>query len=201
MEVTEQDLLEHYRSLETHELLELKARGTLTDTAARVLEQVLAERSVSSEEQVRVTAEIEQRVSEEREAIASLASLGERVGAQLIDSFLAGAVLLMSFFLGIAALPLLVVGSVVALAYLLLADGLPHGQSVGKRAIDIAVIDRRTRDPCTYGQSFLRNFLLMLLGIIDWVFIFGHTRQRLGDMAANTIVVRLKHRLAAPHAS
>ena len=38
----------------------------------------------------------------------------------------------------------------------------------------------------------MRNFLLALLGIIDWIFIFGDTRQRLGDMAANTIVVRLK---------
>ena len=193
MEVTEQDLLERYQSMETEELLELKARGTLTDTATRILEQVLAQRSVSSEERVRLTAEIEQRVSAEREATASLASLGERIGAQLIDSFVAAAVLMMSFLMGLAALPIFILGAVVAFTYLLLADGLPRGQSIGKRAIDIAVIDRRTRKPCTYGQSFLRNFVLMLLGIVDWVFIFGETRQRLGDMAANTIVVRLKH--------
>jgi uncharacterized RDD family membrane protein YckC len=112
------------------------------------------------------------------------------LGAQLIDAFFAGAGVVMSLFLGIVALPLLVLGIVAAVAYLLLADGLPHGQSIGKRAINIAVIDRRTRKPCTYGQSFLRNFLLMLLGIIDWVFIFGHTRQRLGDMAADTAVAR-----------
>jgi uncharacterized RDD family membrane protein YckC len=197
VEVTEQDLRERYESLATEELLELKARATLTDTAARLLEQVLAARSVSSEEQVRVTAEIEQRVAEQREAIASLASLGERLGAQLIDSFIAAAIVLMSFFLGIVAFPLLILGSVAAFAYLLLADGLPRGQSIGKRAVDIAVIDRQTRKPCTFIQSFLRNFLLMLLGIIDWVFIFGRTRQRLGDMAANTIVVRLKQHAAA----
>jgi uncharacterized RDD family membrane protein YckC len=172
VEVTEQDLRERYESLATEELLELKARATLTDTAARLLEQVLAARSVSSEEQV-------------------------RLGAQLIDAFIAAAIVLMSFFLGIVAFPLLILGSVAAFAYLLLADGLPRGQSIGKRAVDIAVIDRQTRKPCTFIQSFLRNFLLMLLGIIDWVFIFGRTRQRLGDMAANTIVVRLKQHAAA----
>lgn len=46
MKVTEQDLRERYEALETEQLLELQAQGTLTETAARVLEQVLAERSV-----------------------------------------------------------------------------------------------------------------------------------------------------------
>jgi hypothetical protein len=31
--------------------------------------------------------------------------------------------------------------------------------------------------------------LLNFLGWIDWIFIFGQRRQRLGDRAANTIVV------------
>jgi hypothetical protein len=46
MKVTEQDLRERYETLETRELLELQAQGTLTETAARVLEQVLADRAI-----------------------------------------------------------------------------------------------------------------------------------------------------------
>jgi uncharacterized RDD family membrane protein YckC len=53
----------------------------------------------------------------------------------------------------------------------------------------LQVIDVRTGGPCTYGQSFIRNLLLLALGFIDWLFIFGATRQRLGDRAASTIVV------------
>jgi uncharacterized RDD family membrane protein YckC len=35
----------------------------------------------------------------------------------------------------------------------------------------------------------VRNILLSILGPIDWIFIFGERRQRLGDKAAGTIVV------------
>ncbi len=53
-----------------------------------------------------------------------------------------------------------------------------------------AVVDARTGQPCTFGQSFVRNLLLSILGFIDWLFIFGRKRQRLGDMAAPTLVIK-----------
>jgi uncharacterized RDD family membrane protein YckC len=197
MKVTEQDLRERYETLETRELLELQAQGTLTETAARVLEQVLADRAIPAGERATVTAEIEAEANARDEQLAALASRGARLGAQLIDFMVVVAILFMSAMFGLAAPALAVLGFLVAFAYLLLADGLPRGQSFGKRVLNIAVIDRRTRAPCTYGQSFLRNFLLAVLGIIDWIFIFGATHQRLGDMAANTIVVRLESTTAA----
>ena len=86
MKVTAQDLRERYESMETEQLLELRARGTLTKTAARVLEQVLAGRSVSPEQQAVVT-ELQKQVDEQTELLASLAPPGKRLGAQLIDSF------------------------------------------------------------------------------------------------------------------
>lgn len=49
--------------------------------------------------------------------------------------------------------------------------------------------DATTGAPCTYGQSFIRNLLLAVLGPIDWIFIFGERHQRLGDKAAGTIVI------------
>jgi uncharacterized RDD family membrane protein YckC len=196
MEVTEQDLRENYESLETEQLLELKLRGTLTDTANGVLEQILAERSISSEERAKLAAEIQEQLSEDDALMSSLASRGERLAGQLIDSFLAVLVLVLSFLVGIAVPILFGAGFIVAIAYLLFCDGFGNGQSIGKRALNIAVIDRRTGKPCTFGQSFLRNLLLMFLGVIDWVCIFGRMRQRLGDMAAKTIVVRVRHREA-----
>jgi uncharacterized RDD family membrane protein YckC len=197
MKVTEQDLREHYESLETEQLIELHAQGTLTEMAMRVLEQVLAGRSVPTEERAALESEFKKQAAAQDATLASLASPSERLGAQMVDTVLVVIVLFLSVMLAIASPPVGLVGYLVAFAYLLLADGLPRGQSVGKRVFDIAVIDQRTRQPCTYGQSLLRNLLLSFLGIFDWIFIFGQMRQRLGDKAARTIVVRLKRREAA----
>ena len=43
----------------------------------------------------------------------------------------------------------------------------------------------------------MRNFLLSLLSLIDWIFIIGHNRQRLGDMVASTAVIQVDFRNAA----
>ena len=82
-------------------------------------------------------------------------------------------------------------GMFFGLIYVLLADGLPGGQSFGKRINNTAVVDAETGAPCTFGQSFVRNIILTVLGIIDWLFIFGKKRQRLGDKAAGTVVVKV----------
>lgn len=73
--------------------------------------------------------------------------------------------------------------------YYLFADGFSGGQSYAKRWLGIHVVDARTGRPCSFGQSLIRNFLLAILGPIDWLFIFGDQHQRLGDKAAGTIVV------------
>jgi uncharacterized RDD family membrane protein YckC len=51
------------------------------------------------------------------------------------------------------------------------------------------VVDARSGMSCTFGQSFVRNVLLAMLGPLDWIFIFGEEHQRLGDKAAGTIVI------------
>lgn len=51
------------------------------------------------------------------------------------------------------------------------------------------VVSEKTGASCTFGQSLLRNILLMVLGPLDWIFIFGERRQRLGDKLAGTIVI------------
>jgi uncharacterized RDD family membrane protein YckC len=56
--------------------------------------------------------------------------------------------------------------------------------------LGMRVIDEKTRQPCTFWQSFVRNLSLHVLNIIDWIFIFGGSRRRLGDFLAGTIVVK-----------
>lgn len=115
----------------------------------------------------------------------------ERLAGQFLDGLVALAIYLTVLFLGAPLAetlgPAVAIG--IALAYLLLSDALPGGQSLGKRVVKTSVVDATTKTPCTFFKSFLRN-LCGLLGLLDWVFIFGPQRQRLGDMAANTIVVR-----------
>ena len=84
---------------------------------------------------------------------------------------------------------LVVAALIFAVLYYFLADALQDGQSWAKRLLGMAVVDARTGAPCSLGQSFVRNFLLAILGPFDWIFIFGGEKRRLGDIAAGTQVV------------
>jgi uncharacterized RDD family membrane protein YckC len=124
-----------------------------------------------------------------------LASLTDRLFGQILDSLVAvaafvGAVILSSISPRIGYVALFAAIGY-AIFYILFADGFAGGQSYGKRVVHTSVVDATTGVPCTFWQSFIRNLLLTLLGIIDWVFIFGKKRQRLGDKAANTIVIKV----------
>jgi uncharacterized RDD family membrane protein YckC len=122
-----------------------------------------------------------------------LASRMQRVAAQFLDGIVAGAPAIVAF-ISSAVLPrpsvvLILLCALFGLLYTLFADGLEGGQSLGKRLVGIRVVSAETGRPCTFGQSFVRNLLLMILGPIDWVFILGERHQRLGDKAAGTMVI------------
>jgi uncharacterized RDD family membrane protein YckC len=124
----------------------------------------------------------------------NLASRTERLVAQVIDGLIAfGLLLALAFFGALAPEAIAWVfslsGLLLFVGYILFGDSLPGGQSYGKRMAGIAVINEHTGAPCSPWQSFLRNVMLSVLGLFDWVFIFGEKHQRLGDMAAGTIVV------------
>lgn len=122
-----------------------------------------------------------------------LAGLGIRLIGQILDA-IAGIIIGLVVFLILKSFEVeemaagLIFIAIIYL-YILFSDGFKKGQSLGKKVLRIAVIDSKYGSPCTYGQSFLRNFL-QCLGIFDWIFIFGDKRQRLGDKAAGTMVVR-----------
>ena len=191
MYVSASDLRQAYESKTTSELLELGTRGTLTSVAQGVVEQMLRERGVSKEQQQRALRAAQQKMAEQKREMEK-APLGQRLIAKIIDM----AIVLCLFVSGIASSKMGFemghpVGLLLALAYLWLADGLPKGQSLGKKCFGIAVVHEKTGRPCHYGQSFVRNILLTILEILDLIFMLVDTRQRLGDIVARTIVIKL----------
>lgn len=120
-----------------------------------------------------------------------LASVGQRFTSQFVDGLVAFAVGIV-FYLAAKTLKLpLELAFVGWLLYLLLCDGFPGGQSLGKRFTRTAVVHVTTGQPCSYWQSCLRNLTLML-GMIDAAFIAGKQRRRLGDYLARTKVVQME---------
>ena len=122
-----------------------------------------------------------------------LASRSTRLVGQFLDSLVGAAPLIAGMLLtsvndGLGAV-IVMAGIAWWIFYYFFADGLAGGQSIAKRWLDMHVVSATTGAPCTFGQSFVRNLLLAALGPIDWVFIFGERQQRLGDMAAGTIVI------------
>ena len=134
------------------------------------------------------------------------AGLGSRFAAQLLDLVVLSAVLVA---LGLAGVGLAMVtgqafaGLVVFVvlgfasfwAYWILPEALWSGQTVGKYVLHLRVIDARG-GPITVGQAVIRN-LLRIVDFLPWSYalgtavMFGTARsQRLGDLAAGTIVIR-----------
>ena len=132
------------------------------------------------------------RTIEVAEKSYELSPLWERWFGQFLDRVISCFIILvgvaLSVYTGLAEIGV-VIAIILSLFSYLFEDGLSNGQSYGKRTAKIKVIDSRDGSPCTFGQSFVRN-LFGLLGFIDWVFIFGEKRQRLGDKAARTLVIK-----------
>lgn len=122
------------------------------------------------------------------EWVSDLASRGSRLAAQFIDGIVA--IVLLLVVSGLAGGEKWGLALVLFLAYWLLCDGLPNGQSLGKRLLKIAVVDEHTGAPCGLGKSLLRN-VTQIVGLFDWVWIFGARRKRAGDFLAGTKVVNV----------
>ncbi len=188
MEVSEETLFERYSRMETEELVELQTTSDLTDMASAVLEKILAERGVTAKERINLAEQFEK--ESESNSLMPLASIGSRFIAQIIDAVLALVLLFIPFIIfGRSSDMGILIGIAAYLAYLLLQDGLPNGQSIGKRIMKIAVINKTSGKACGFAASVIRNGLLLFLGFIDLLFLGSRYRQRLGDMLANTIVI------------
>ena len=132
----------------------------------------------------------------------SPASLGERIVAQIIDNFLiicylVGVSLLtaeLNFFHSSNELFFLIAVYLPALFYHFLMELFNHGQSVGKMVMRIRVVKKDGTTP-GIGDFFMR-WLLQLVdlgfsGVGALVFLISKNSQRLGDLAAGTMVIQL----------
>ncbi len=173
-----------------------------------------------------VTTEIDLLTPEKTVISYRLGSLGSRVGAHILDLFIAGAISAgVGFAIGMLALtgnPILMqlaglsIPAIVVsfFLYFILLEGLWNGQTLGKKAMSIRVrmVDGTA---VTFQAALGRNLLrvadmLPNLYFIGMVAMFTTPRcQRFGDLVAGTIVTHEKrgepiftpapHRLAGEH--
>ncbi len=87
------------------------------------------------------------------------------------------------------------------LAYFVLQAFLLHkfGQTVGKKALGIQIVDDQTHEKTNLTRSFLirsvvfiiLNYFVFLIALIDFAFIFSKRNRTLHDRLAKTVVVDL----------
>jgi uncharacterized RDD family membrane protein YckC len=119
------------------------------------------------------------------------ASFGRRLVAAIIDGILLGIVGLI--FYAISRTLGYVVQLLLTVAYLTYLEGSPSGQTVGKKAMGIRVIDFRTGGSIGYGRAFIRwigryvSAIACLLGYF-WM-LWDKEKQTWHDKFANDVVV------------
>lgn len=129
----------------------------------------------------------------------TVASVGERIVATLVDGVFIGvySITLMIIFNVFKLQWLIYLGLAPVLFYNLISEVTMNGQTFGKKLVKIKV-SRINGTPV----SFISYFLRWVLGLIEISMFFGSLAlitiiinrkgQRLGDVAANTTVIRLK---------
>jgi uncharacterized RDD family membrane protein YckC len=143
-------------------------------------------------------------VTPERIVIAHpLAGPARRFVAYLIDLVLLGAMVFVAFVISLvlsfgatAGLgPAMLALFLLTWGYGAFCEGVFNGQTVGKRAMRIRVVSERGV-PISGAQAILRNLVGTVDGLVPFFFqvalvsmIFTRKFQRLGDLAAGTMVV------------
>jgi uncharacterized RDD family membrane protein YckC len=131
---------------------------------------------------------------------ALLAGAGRRVAAYLIDTvivltvggFLIG---LIGFALGFSEGFIYTLIAIFSLLYFIILEG-TRGQTLGKQLLGIRVVRLEDGQPITMGQSVGRNLLRIVDALPFWnllgflLIVFQSQKQRVGDLAAKTVVVR-----------
>ncbi|HEX2038760.1 MAG TPA: RDD family protein [Acidimicrobiales bacterium] len=120
------------------------------------------------------------------------ASIGVRFVAALIDGIILGiAVRILQAVLGFPAGT--AVGVLLGIAYFAYFEGQPAGQTLGKRAMNIRVIDFATGGSLDSSKALVRSLVREVSGLacaIGFIWaLFNPEKQTWHDLAANTVVV------------
>jgi len=128
-----------------------------------------------------------------------IASIGERIVATILDIAFMGAYMFMvtSFFTVFQEPKGILVFGVPVLFYHLVSELAMDGQSWGKKIMKIKVvnIDGSETKPISFFLRWvfrLIDILILFGGVATVTIILNGKGQRLGDIAANTTVIRLK---------
>ncbi|NEW81464.1 MAG: RDD family protein [Mariniphaga sp.] len=130
-----------------------------------------------------------------------IASIGERFAATLLDMLFIMSYLLVLglIYRGLHSKVLLFIGLLPVALYSIVSEMAMNGQSWGKKILKIKVV---TMDgtPTSFSSYFLRWVLrlveiLAMFGTLATItIILNRKGQRLGDIAANTSVIRLRNK-------
>jgi uncharacterized RDD family membrane protein YckC len=129
----------------------------------------------------------------------TVASVGDRIFAQLIDWGVLLAYLFLAIWIGMEAgidgpWYIIITIGIVPLFYNLLCEIFNQGQSIGKMLMNMQVVKLDGSRPTI--SAYLMRWLLFLIdgpvtsymGLL--VMVLTHNNQRLGDLAAGTIVIK-----------
>jgi uncharacterized RDD family membrane protein YckC len=131
------------------------------------------------------------------------AGLGSRFLAWVADSTLIAGLIIASAMVlgtlgavgGVGPAAITVVSFVVLWGYHIYFEMRHHGRTLGKRMLRLRVVDRRGL-PITFQQSFVRNiaraldFAPILYGVGGVAALLDRHHRRLGDLAADTLVIQ-----------
>jgi len=130
-----------------------------------------------------------------------IASIGERIAAALLDMlFIISYLLVLSFiYQGLHSKVLIFIGLLPVVLYSIASEMAMNGQSWGKKILKIKVV-KMDGTPTTFSSYFLRwvlrlvEILVMFGSLATITIILNRKGQRLGDIAANTSVIRLPNK-------
>jgi len=122
--------------------------------------------------------------------IGPRASFGQRLLAAIIDGLILGAA---GFVLGLIGTAGQGLSILVGLAYFVYLEGSPSGQTVGKRAMNIRIVDADNGGAIGYGRALVR-YLVKILSAIPcalgyfWM-LWDPNKQTWHDKLATDVVV------------
>lgn len=130
-----------------------------------------------------------------------IASIGERIAATVLDMlFIMSYTLIISLIAGGLHYNWVILFAFLPVAvYSITSELLMNGQSWGKKILKIRVV-KMDGTPTTFSSYFLRwilrliEILVMFGSLATITIILNRKGQRLGDIAANTTVIRLRNK-------
>jgi uncharacterized RDD family membrane protein YckC len=121
------------------------------------------------------------------------AGFGVRFLAALVDGILLGVFQGLLLAIGVSTAAAQGLGTLVGLGYYVYLEGSPSGQTVGKRVLNIRVIDFQGGGPIGYGRALLRYVGRIISAIpcglgYFWM-LWDKEKQTWHDKIATTVVV------------